>query len=117
MELKVVSKPPIILSESIVDSTDIPFIQANTVMVRQQELADKHLIPVYVKDNEPVISHQDFISCTQEIVHQLYRNERILLPSIRVSHPIKGRTPDAKENQLKICRSMRKPSIMKEWHL
>ena len=101
MELKVVSKPPIILSESIVDSTDIPFIQANTVMVRQQELADKHLIPVYVKDNEPVISHQDFISCTQEIVHQLYRNERILLPSIRVSHPIKGRTPDAKDKPAK----------------
>lgn len=41
------------------------------------------------------------ISCTQEIVHQLYRNERILQPSIRVSHPIKGRTPDAKDKPAK----------------
>lgn len=101
MELQVVSKPPIILAESVFDSTDVPFMQANTVAVRQQELADKHLIPVYVKDNEPVISHQDFISCTQEIVHQLYRNERVLQPSIRVSHPIKGRTPDAKDKPAK----------------
>lgn len=101
MELQVVSKPPIILPESIFDSTDIPFIQANTVVVRQQELADTHLIPVYVKDNEPVISHQDFISCTQEIVHQLYRSEQVLQPSIRVSHPIKGRTPEAKDKPAK----------------
>lgn len=101
MELQVVSKPPIFLPESIFDSTDIPFIQANTVMVRQQELADTHLIPVYVKDNEPVISHQDFISCTQEIVHQLYRSEQVLQPSIRVSHPIKGRTPEAKDKPAK----------------
>ncbi len=101
MELQVVSKPPIILPESVFDSTDIPFIQANTVVVRQQELADTHLIPVYVKDNEPVISHQDFISCTQEIVHQLYRSEQVLQPSIRVSHPIKGRTPEAKDKPAK----------------
>lgn len=101
MELQVVYKPPIILPESVFHSTDVPFIQANTVAVRQQELADTHLIPVYVKDNEPVISHQDFISCTQEIVHQLYRNERILQPSIRVSHPIKGRVPDAKDKPAK----------------
>lgn len=74
MELQVVYKPPIILPESIFVSTDIPFIQANTVEVKQQELAETHLIPVYIKDNEPVISHQYFISCTQGIIHQLYRS-------------------------------------------
>lgn len=101
MELQVVSKPLITPVESAFISTDIPFIQANTVVVKQQELAETHLIPVYIKDNEPVISHQDFISCTQEIVHQLYRSEQVLQPSIRVSHPIKGRTPEAKDKPAK----------------
>ena len=85
----------------IISSTDIPFIHANTIAVPFTDIEHSHLIPVYVKDNEPVISHQDFINSTLETIHHLYKNETILPPSIRVSHPIKGRTPNAKDKPAK----------------
>jgi hypothetical protein len=51
---------------------------------------------VFIKDNEPLISHADFIETTMGIVEELFEGETILEPNIRVSHPIKGRVPDAK---------------------
>lgn len=47
-------------------STELPFIVANTSPMSMFELEHAHIIPVFVKDNEPVISHQDFINCVQE---------------------------------------------------
>jgi hypothetical protein len=78
-------------------STDKPFIQANTIESSLSEIKGKHVIPVFIKDNEPVISHSDFIECTTEVVSQIYNGETILKPSIRLSHPIKGRIPEAKD--------------------
>lgn len=77
-------------------STDRPFIQANTVVSSLQELRDKHIIPVFVKDNEPVISHTDFIEAMQKAVESVYPQQQILQPSVRLSHPVMGRIPDAK---------------------
>lgn len=77
-------------------STDKPFIQANTVNVTFNEIKDKHIIPVYIKDNEPLISHADIIEATTQVVSEIYSGESILKPNTRVSHPIKGRVPDAK---------------------
>lgn len=77
-------------------STDKPFIQANTVEISMEELSEHHIIPVFIKDNEPVISHTDFIRTTADIVKEIYGNEDILKPNIRLSHPVKGRVPDAK---------------------
>ncbi len=37
-----------------------PFIIANTQEVSLYDLEHQHIIPVYVKDNEPLISHYDF---------------------------------------------------------
>lgn len=51
---------------------------------------------MFIKDNEPLISHADFIETTMGIVEELFEGETILEPNIRVSHPIKGRVPDAK---------------------
>jgi hypothetical protein len=82
-------------------SSENPFIQANTLPMSLVELENQHLIPVFVKDNEPVISHQDFINSSLEIIHQLFPNESILAPAIRVSHPIKGRIPEAKDKRAK----------------
>lgn len=101
MELQIISKPNMEQTSFLLESTDIPFVQANTIAVPLKEIEDSHLIPVYVKDNEPVISHQDFINSTLEIVHHLYKHEVVLRPSVRVSHPIKGRTPDAKDKPAK----------------
>ncbi|MFC4209551.1 DUF3871 family protein [Pedobacter lithocola] len=77
-------------------STDKPFIIANTFQTTYHELKQEHLIPVFVKDNQPVISQADFIEMTNEIVSHIYEGEEIMIPNIRVSHPIKGRIPEAK---------------------
>ena len=37
------------------------FITANTIAGNLAEMKDHHLIPVFNKDNEPTISHTDFI--------------------------------------------------------
>ncbi|MCP1384070.1 DUF3871 family protein [Runella salmonicolor] len=104
MELQLVnnhSLVPVSKQEIITSSTEVAFIQANTIPMSLAELEHQHLIPVFVKDNEPVISHQDFINCALEIVHQVFPNETILSPAIRVSHPIKGRIPEAKDKRAK----------------
>jgi hypothetical protein len=75
------------------------FIEANTLPMTFQEIRDEHIIPVFHRDNEPVISHVDFIETTQEVVGDLFRAERIGNPQIRVSHPIKGRIPQARNKR------------------
>src|SRR5664279_5746365 len=77
-------------------STAQPFIQANTIAVTLEEIKNEHIIPVYIKDNEVLISHTDFIEATIQIAAEVFPDETILRPNIRVSHPIKGRIPDAK---------------------
>ncbi|MBC3541397.1 DUF3871 family protein [Rufibacter sediminis] len=84
-------------------STSSAFIEANTLSVSLSELQQDHIIPVYVKDNEPLVSQYEFIETTNAIVSSIFKGEQILSPSIRCSHPIKGRIPDAKDkpaNQL-----------------
>ena len=73
------------------------FIEANTLLATVDEVRHQHLIPVFVKDNEPLISHGDFIGATMDAVSDVFRGERMLFPQVRVSHPIKGRIPDAKD--------------------
>jgi hypothetical protein len=77
-------------------STSKPFIQANTEETNLQEVRDNHIIPVFIKDNEPLISHADFIETTMRVASDVYSGESILSPSVRVSHPVKGRIPEAK---------------------
>jgi hypothetical protein len=79
------------------------FIEANTIELSLEEMKSRHIIPVFVKDNETLISHDEFIDATSTITADIFHGERILKPSIRVSHPIKGRVPEAKDkpaNQL-----------------
>ncbi|QEK52819.1 DUF3871 family protein [Pedobacter aquae] len=98
MELLTINPPPILKQ-----SSQKSFIVANTLASSYQEIRNNHIIPVFIKDNEPVISHADFIDVSNEIVHHVFQNETILSPSIRLSHPIKGRVPEAKNkpaNQL-----------------
>lgn len=85
----------------LVLSTEKPFIQANTMQSSLEEIRDKHIIPVFIKDNEPVISHHDFVQTTMEVVQHSYGAETILAPNIRLSHPVKGRIPEAKDKAAK----------------
>ncbi len=77
-----------------------PFIEANTVPMNIGEMHSKHIIPVFVKDNEPVISHTDFIQVSQDMAKNVFSTNQTQ-PAIRVSHPIKGRIPEAKNKPAK----------------
>lgn len=83
--------------EARTDSTSKPFIEANTIEATLKEIKKQHIIPVWLKDNEPLISHAEFIETTAEIVSEAYSSHIVLQPSIRLSHPIKGRIPSAKD--------------------
>lgn len=74
-----------------------PFIVANTINSSFDEMKAHHIIPVFTKDNEPLISHTDFIDTMVDITKDVFHGEHIFKPQIRVSHPIKGRVPDAKD--------------------
>lgn len=78
-----------------------PFIEANTQEVTLAEIEMNHTIPVFLKDNESLISHPEFIDLTIGIVHHAFSGETILEPNIRVSHPIMGRIPEAKHKAAK----------------
>ncbi len=79
------------------DSTlsDNRFIGANTHFVSYQHLRDKCQIPVFSKDNESTISHQEFIDIVGQAANVAFQHERISDPAIRVSHVVKGRIPEA----------------------
>lgn len=76
---------------------DRPFITANTIEGNFGEIKNRHIIPVFTKDNEPLISHTDFIESTTQLVGDIFNGEQVLKPVIRLSHPVKGRIPEAKE--------------------
>ncbi|MHA8101871.1 DUF3871 family protein [Aquirufa nivalisilvae] len=77
-------------------SSSSAFIEANTLEVSLQEIESTHIIPSYTKDYEPLISVGDFINRTQDVLYHFLEGETILYPAIRVSHPIKGRIPEAR---------------------
>jgi hypothetical protein len=72
-----------------------PFIEANTENVSLFHLKEKFVIPVFTKDNEITLSHQEFIETALSAIGKMFPNENLDSPEIRVSHQIKGRTPDA----------------------
>jgi hypothetical protein len=84
----------VIQSES--PTSESTFIEANTIQATKKEIQNKHIIPVFSKDNETLISHTDFIELVQEVGAERFKSEKLLEPSIRVSHPIKGRIPEAR---------------------
>lgn len=72
-----------------------PFIIANTTEIELEHLRNDCIIPVFSKDNEKTIAHQEFIDVIYESVSKLFPYQSIAEPEVRVSHQIKGRTPDA----------------------
>ncbi|MGU3375204.1 DUF3871 family protein [Chryseobacterium sp. M5A1_1a] len=74
---------------------DKPFIEANTQAVNLYHLKNDCIIPVFSKDNEKTIAHQEYIDVVLNAVQKVFPMQNITEPEIRVSHQIKGRTPDA----------------------
>ena len=84
---------PDIINEIEITTTKSPFIEANTVASSLSDIKQNHIIPVFVKDNEPVISHAEFIETALGITMDVFRGEGILRPNVRLSHPIKEEYP------------------------
>lgn len=72
-----------------------PFIEANTTEINIDHLKNNCVIPVFSKDNERTIAHQEFIEIAQKSLSRVFPNTNFDKPEIRVSHQIKGRTPGA----------------------
>lgn len=96
--LELVQKQNIIDVEPILSRREVkrlPFIEANTKEVTIEHLKDDCIVPVFSKDNEITISHPNFIESVWEAANRVFPSESIGMPEIRVSHIIKGRTPEA----------------------
>jgi hypothetical protein len=103
IEISEIIQPIILPQEQELNNKRSSFIEANTIEMSLEEMKSRHIIPVFVKDNETLISHDEFIDAATTIAADVFHGEHILRPSIRVSHPIKGRVPEAKDkpaNQL-----------------
>lgn len=78
-----------------------PFIEANTQEINLLNLKNDCVIPVFSKDNERTIAHQEFIEIAQNCISKAFPNHSLEKPEIRVSHQIKGRTPEAIHKNVK----------------
>jgi hypothetical protein len=85
----------VINNTTTIQSNSKPFIEANTIEGTLEEIQRRHIIPTY-RDSEALISQSEFIEVTNDVVHEVFEAERIASPSIRLSHPIKGRVPEAR---------------------
>jgi hypothetical protein len=79
----------------IVETSDNRFILANTEPISYADLKHRCIIPSFSKDNESTISHSEFIDAVGQAADKFFYPESILHPAIRISHPIKGRIPEA----------------------
>ncbi len=92
---EIIEFQPSFTVESSINTAKKPFVEANTEEVSLSFLKNKCIVPVFTKDNETTLSHQEFIDSVRNVVQSIFPNEIIEEPEIRVSHQIKGRTPDA----------------------
>lgn len=86
---------PINITQPLRTDKTTPFIEANTKEVSLRHLQSDCVVPVFSKDNEVTISHPAFVETVHEVAQQFFRGETIDSPSVRVSHIIKGRIPEA----------------------
>lgn len=83
----------VIVEDPVVQSS-VSFLDANTNAISLEELASTCVVPTW-GNQDLTISHQDFINCVHDAAKDFYRGETVNDPSIRVSHIVRGRTPDA----------------------
>lgn len=87
-----------VINSHLPTKQDLPFIEANTIEMPLQELKDHHIIPVFNRDNTPLISQSQFIETTHDVVQSI-NTMNLQGPFIRVSHPVKGRIPSARHKK------------------
>lgn len=77
------------------DNSNEHFLSSNTEVINLEDLRNRCIIPVFSRDNESTINHTEFINAVAEIGANFFSGERMIRPAIRVSHPVKGRIPEA----------------------
>ncbi|MBK8549481.1 MAG: DUF3871 family protein [Saprospiraceae bacterium] len=82
----------------VTEEISLPFIEANTIPMSLDIMQNQHLIPVFTKDNQALISQHEFIDTTFEVLSSVY-DASVEGPFIRVSHPVKGRIPSARHKK------------------
>lgn len=90
-----VKEVDIIANEVVLPEGRLPFIESNTKEVSMDHLKQDCIIPVFSKDNEITISHQSFIDTVRKAAGDAFSHETVTGPSVRVSHVVKGRIPEA----------------------
>ena len=103
MNLGEYAEEAVVVEEVTRTPKTLHFIEANTLEVDLNHLANDCITPVFAKDNELTINHAQFIETIQEAVQDFFKGETVDGADVRVSHIIKGRTPDAlhkKANEL-----------------
>jgi hypothetical protein len=83
-------------------TTTVPQVQSNTdfmtvsnsIDLSLREVENKHIIPVFTRDNIPTISQAEFVSTVLKIGDANFGRHINL--DIKTSHPIKGRTFEAR---------------------
>jgi hypothetical protein len=81
--------------------TNEGFIEANTQTIDLPLLQEQTIIPAFAKDNESTISHIEFVEKVYEAASHVFATESISEPTVKVSHPIRGRVPEAKGKPVK----------------
>ena len=74
--------------------SNVSFLEANTNQITLDELRNQCVVPTWA-NQELTISHQDFIEAVHDAAQSFYQGETVTAPDIRVSHIVRGRTPNA----------------------
>ena len=80
--------------ERPVTKSHVSFLDANTNSITLDELRTQCVVPTWA-NQELTISHQDFIEAVHDAAKTFYQGETVNVPDIRVSHIVRGRTPNA----------------------
>ena len=83
-----------VVEQPVTTTSCVSFLDANTNHITMDELKTQCVVPTWA-NQELTIAHQDFIEAVHDAAHSFYQGEAINTPDIRVSHIVRGRTPDA----------------------
>ena len=82
------------IEQPVTSKSCVSFLEANTNSITLDELKNLCVVPTWA-NQELTISHQDFIESVHDAAKTFYMGESVTAPSIRVSHIVRGRTPNA----------------------
>jgi len=83
-----------VVEQPVTTTSCVSFLDANTNHITMEELKTQCVVPTWA-NQELTISHQDFIESVWDAAQSFYQGEQLTKPTIRASHIVRGRTPDA----------------------